>query len=205
MIRGELLYPSVALFAKMPGMTPVNIQTRLEQSGKTQRELAQFLKRSKDSVSRLVNSKRQISADEAQKIEEFFAPHLVSAPLFRSIDVFGYTPQNLPDRVAISSDRVFDHIEVPEGLVRGDMIAVRVPGDTMEPRLYSGEIVIVARDVPPSRNSDCLIEFLDGTAIVKQYRGQRDGVIFLWQYNPEQEIRLTSTSIKSVSAVTYRR
>ena len=85
------------------------------------------------------------------------------------------------------------------------MIAVRVPGDTMEPRLYSGEIVIVARDVPPSRNSDCLIEFLDGTAIVKQYRGQRDGVIFLWQYNPEQEIRLTSTSIKSVSAVTYRR
>jgi len=119
--------------------------------------------------------------------------------------VYGFALAGTRDGFSMASDHVVDRIEVPMGLVRGRAIAIRVAGDSMEPRLFAGETLIVGLDVPPVRDRDCVIEFRDGSGIVKQYKGQRDGIVFLHQYNPEQEVRVDASTVKAIHAVLYRR
>lgn len=205
MIRGEAQYNNVAVFANFVRMKPHEIRDRLAETGRTQAALARHLNKSKDSVSRLVSGHRKLEADEADAIKAFFGDGQDNTPVFQQIPVYGYAAAGGDDRVAVASDQVLDRIEVPVGLSRGEIIAVRVAGDSMEPRLYSGELVIVGLGVPPNRNGDCVVELKDGSALVKQYRGQRDGYAFLFQYNPEKEVRVPLTQVKGMHAVLYRR
>ena len=75
----------------------------------------------------------------------------------------------------------------------------------MEPRFFAGESVFVHAGLPPARGQDCLIEFRDGSAVIKSYRGQRDGFVFAWQYNPSadesNELRYQGTDVKALHAV----
>lgn len=148
---------------------------------------------------------RRMTAEEAEQIEAFFAGGETREPAFQIIDVFGYAEAGGEDRISLADGQVIDRIEIPAGLVRGEVIAIRVAGDSMEPRLFSGETVIVGRHLPPQRDRDCVVEFRDGTAVVKQYKGQRDGTVFLSQYNPEKEIRVEASKVKAIHAVIYRR
>ena len=111
MIRAELQSHSVAFFAKTGGMTPEQIRARLEQTGRTQTSLGRHLGKKKDSMSRLMNGARAITVDEAKRIEEFFADENPQGPKFRSVDVYGYSSSNGSERVAMSVDRVLDHLE----------------------------------------------------------------------------------------------
>ena len=50
-----------------------------------------------------------------------------------------------------------------------------------------------------------VVEYRDGTGIIKQYRGQRDGKVYLYQYNPEREFPIEGAQVKAVHAVLFRR
>lgn len=186
-------------------MKPADIKARLERTGRRHSALASHLGIKKDSMSRLLNGEREITHDEVVAIERFFSEDTQSGPKFVEIPVFGYAAAGGEDRVAIANDTELDRLKVPEGLTKGDMMAIRVAGDSMEPRLFSGEVVIVGRNVPPERDRDCVVEFRDGTAVVKQYQGQREGHIFLRQFNPDREVRYEATKVRAVHAVLYRR
>ena len=185
-------------------MKPPEIRRRLAETGRTSAALARHLGKSKDSVSRLLNEARAMDVEEHQRIVEFFGDDEPKAPEFVQIPVFGYAAAGGGDRVAIASDRELDRIEIPAALAKGQTIGIRVAGDSMEPRLFSGELVIVELGVPPMRNRDCVVEMKDGTALVKEYRGMRDGVAFLYQYNPAEEVRLDVIQVKAIHAVKLR-
>jgi phage repressor protein C with HTH and peptisase S24 domain len=187
-------------------MKPLDLKSRLERAGRSQVALARHLNISKDSAYRLVNAQRDPTVNEAAEIEAFFSDGLEDVgPRMIEVPVFGYAAAGGDDRIALASNLVLDTINVPAGLGAGELMAIRVAGDSMSPRLFPGEIVIVGRNLPPQRNGDCVVEFMDGTAIVKQYRGQREGYIFLFQYNPETEVRISATKVRAVHAVIYRR
>lgn len=186
-------------------MKPPEIRARLKDTGRTQAALGRAIGKSKDSVSRLLTGQRSLEVDEADAIRAFFGEDQSPGPTFVQIPVYGYAAAGGDDRVALASDQVLDRIEIPAGLTRGEAFAIRVSGDSMEPRLYSGELVIVGRGVAPQKNGDCVVEMKDGSALVKQYRSQRDGVVFLHQLNPDQEIRLDATKVRTIHAVLYRR
>lgn len=205
MIRGETPSHRVAFFATPSRMQPSEIRDRLRRTGRSQASLGRAIGASKDSMSRLMKGERKLGAAELEWIKSFFADDVEQGPQYDVIDVYGYAQAGGQDAVSLANDQVIDRIEVPAGLVRGKSIGIRVAGDSMEPRLFSGETVIVALDVPPQRDRDCVVEFRDGTGIVKQYRGQRDGVIFLHQYNPDTEVRVDATKVKAIHAVVYRR
>lgn len=196
---------NVAVFAKTGGMKPPEIRDRLRRSGRSQAALGRAIGKSKDSVSRLMNGQRSMDVEEAAAIRDFFSEGDEPRPQFVQIPVYGYAAAGGEDRIAIADDRVLDRIEVPFGLIRGEAVAIRIAGDSMEPRLYSGETVIVGLGVPPQRNGDCVVEMRDGTALVKQYRGSRDGTVFLHQLNPDREVRVESSKVKALHAVVYRR
>lgn len=152
-----------------------------------------------------MNSDRELTPSEAARIEEFFGDAAPAAPTIERIPVYGYVAGNNGDRIAMGSDSVLDYLEVPAGLTRGHPIALRVVGDSMEPRLFSGETVIVGLGISPTRYGDCVVEYRDGSGVIKQYRGQRDGKVYLYQYNPEREFPVEAASVKAVHAVLFRR
>ena len=158
---------------------------------------------SRDSMSRLMNDRRRITAEEAEQIRDFFAADETAGPKFVTIPVFGYAAAGGEDRVAIANDRELERIEVPAGLTRGEAFGIRVAGDSMEPRLFSGEIVIVDRGVKPAKYGDCVVELNDDTALVKQYVSQRDGWLFLHQFNPDESVKVEASRIRALHAA-YR-
>lgn len=186
-------------------MKPPEIRERLKATGRTQAALGKAIGKKKDSVSRLLLGERSMDVDEAAAIRAFFGDDQVAGPTFLRIPVYGYAAAGGDDHVAIASDHVLDWVEIPAGMVRPDAFAIRVAGESMEPRLYSGEQVIVNPGVPPLRDGDCVVEMRDGSALVKQYRGQRDGVVFLNQHNPPREIRVDASKVKTIHAVAIRR
>lgn len=157
--------------------------------------LARHLGKSKDSVSRLVKGDRALKADEAALLASFFGDDVTAPPPLIRLPVFGYAAAGGDDRVMLASDQVLDEIELPAALFRGEAFAVQVAGGSMYLRLFDGERVIAERNVPPVRNREVVVELMDGTGLVKEYRGQKDGQIFLWQYNPEQELRIPLTKV----------
>lgn len=196
-------FAAAAIIGAMKGS---DIRARLEKTGKKQVALASHLGRSVHATSRLVNSARELTPSEIALVETFFNDNDRAAhPETVRIPVYGYAAASNGDRIALGSDHVLDHLELPAGLVRGSAIAIRVAGDSMEPRLFSGETVVVALNVTPARYGDCVVELRDGTGLVKQYRGRRDGHVFLYQYNPEREVRLRDDEVRAIHAVQLRR
>lgn len=182
-----------------------DIRGRLDRAGRSQSALARHMGKTVHSIGRLVKSPRELTPSEVAQIEEFFGDAAPAVPTIERIPVYGYVAGGGIDRIAMGSDSVLDYLEVPAGLTRGRPIALRVVGDSMEPRLFSGETVIVGLGVAPARFGDCVVEYQDGSGIIKQYRGQRHGKVFVYQYNPEQEFPIEGSSVKAVHAVLFRR
>lgn len=188
------------------GMKPPEIRARLQQTGQTQLDLARAIGKSKDSINRLLKGQRSLNFDEAQQIRAFFGDvDQGTGSATQQVPVYGVPAPGGPDRFSLSADQAMERIELPCDLTRGETIAVRLPGDEMAPRLFSGEIVIVAKGIPPARNGDCLVEFKDGSGLIKQYICQREGQIILRHFNPDEEVRVLALQVRALHTVAYRR
>lgn len=75
----------------------------------------------------------------------------------------------------------------------------------MQPRLFAGEIVFAQLGLPPAERADCVVEFYDGTAMVKTYLRERDGTLFLRHWDPAEEVRVPGVQVKARHAVVWRR
>lgn len=193
------------------------IPDRLKQLGRSQSDLARHLGLDPSSLTKTIKGARRLQLDEASKIEAFFdEPLTLPSPVSslserrnrppRRIPVYGYAAAGGVERVAINPGQVVDWADPPpfwNGM--GDLMIVRIIGDSMEPRYFEGESVVVQIGLPPGKGQDCLIEFHDGSAVIKSYRGQRDGFVFAWQYNPAKgesnEVRYPGTDVKALHVV----
>ena len=122
------------------------------------------------------------------------------------IPLLGYAAGSGGDRIVWNTDQPLDWVEAPPMRDTSiQILAIRVSGDSMEPRLFAGETIYVGRKLAPARNGDAVIEFNDGTAVVKSYGGMRQGFVFARQYNPDEELKYEATKVKAVHAVLWRR
>jgi transcriptional regulator with XRE-family HTH domain len=181
---------------------------RLEAAGRSDTDLARRINKSKSAVSRIMTGERKdLRQGEVEAIEaalaEFEGKPLRPAGL---IPLMGYAAAGGADRIAWNMDAPLDWVEAPP--MRDSttqVVAIRVHGDSMEPRLFSGETIYVGLHLAPARNGDAVIEFRDGAAVVKTYGGMRQGFIFARQYNPDEELRFEATKVRAVHAVLWRR
>lgn len=207
------------IHVNVPPVKGRDVRNRLQRAGRTQAELARHLSArlgravSAKSVSRLVLENRRIGVEEAAAIDAFFGEEgqgffplaaergppnaRAKVPLYGLAGGAGF------DAIAYSSDSVLEWIDAP--LLNVDA-AFRVAGASMEPRLFAGETVFVKLGVGPARGQDCVVELKDETqgVIVKTFQQQREGWVFLRQWNPENEIKLRWDQVRGLHAVRAR-
>lgn len=189
-----------------------DIPARLRLMKRSQADLARHIDLDPSSLTKTLKRLRRVQPDELTKIENFFGEklsidHIAPATPRRrqvpnKIAVYGYAAAGGEDRIAYAESEILDWFEPPpfwNGA--GDLIYVRLIGESMWPRYFSGEVLPVRLNVPPAKGSDALIEFHDATALVKTYQGQRDGFVFAEQYNLAKEIKFEGTKVRGLHSI----
>lgn len=83
--------------------------------------------------------------------------------------------------------------------------ALYVKGESMTPRLMSGELIYAIMNRPPLSNQDCVIEMKNnGESYVKQFIKTTDKEIICRQFNPLKEWRRLLTEVKAMHAIVGR-
>lgn len=197
--------------SRLAVVDPKDIPERLRRAGRRQSDLARYLSLDPSSLTKTIKGDRRLKADELVKIEEFFGDEpaptsTASRRPQRRIPVYGYAAAGGDERIAFNSGNIIDFIDPPplwNGA--GDLVALRVLGDSMTPRLFEGEMVVAQVNLPPLRGQDCVIEMNDGSALVKTYRGIKGRVIEAEQWNPQQAVIVDKERAKAVHAIIWRR
>lgn len=84
-------------------------------------------------------------------------------------------------------ENILDYEEIsPDMAAHGDYFALRIRGDSMEPRIHEGDVVIVRRQ-PDVDSGDLAIVLVNGdSATIKRVRKQSDGIMLI-PFNPSYE------------------
>jgi repressor LexA len=169
--------------AKLIGL---NITNRLIAFDRTQQDLADYLGASKSTVSMWVNGKRTPLMRTIDQICKYFGctredimrdnregyhKHSVSIPVYARVAA------GLPLEAA---EDIIDREEIPEAMAeQGPHFAVRIWGDSMEPRMKKGDVVIVRKQTTAD-DGDIVIVTINGTdATCKRFRKYADGIALI--------------------------
>lgn len=187
-----------------------SIERRLEKMGRGARSrLAEQLRMDRSQLARTLRTKAYPRTDQEKIIQQFLAGEPVDgvkddgAPWTHDqpmrVPIYGFASAG--DHIAFNDGAILDWIDLPRGMsLKGEFFVVQTFGSSMEPRIWAGERKLVQRNVPPARGQDAVIEFSNGTAVLKTYTGQKDGVVFARQYNPDTELRYSGTDVKAIHA-----
>lgn len=104
-----------------------------------------------------------------------------SSPNAVKIPVLGKVAAGLP---ITAVENVLDYEEIPASLAAtGDFVALQIKGQSMEPRIYEGDIVIV-RVQPTAETGDLAVVIVNGDeATVKKIKFLPEGIL-LQPFNP---------------------
>ena len=148
-----------------------NINYYISQSGKQQKEIAKALGYSPTTFNTWCVGKIVPSAGKVQKIADYFGigksdllddkTSLLgkSKTIGVTIKVLGRVAAGLPIEAV---ENIIDTEEIPEELARtGEFFGLQIHGDSMEPRMYEGDVVIV-RKQDDAESGDIVIAMVNG-------------------------------------------
>lgn len=167
-----------------------NLKKWLQRREKSQIELANYMHVSAPTVSDWVNGKKMPRADKLQSIANWLVIDLSDLLLKESdssgsvkmkvtvtavrIPVLGRVAAGIPIE-AISDTDEWEGI-TSEMASRGEYFGLRIKGDSMEPKISDGDIVIV-RQQPNAENGDLVIAYVNGyDAVCKRLKIYQDGI-----------------------------
>lgn len=175
--------------SKKLGLDPSDFYRRLNRSGELTERQARIVR-------------AFLGESEAEAANDPGPPPTVSGP---RLPIYGYAAASDGDLIALNEGHVVDWLELPHGLLLGpgEYFAVRPIGSSMEPRIFPGETLVVRRNYPPARDKDVVLEFADGSGLIKTYEGQRQGRIFVKQWNEPRTLDFDATGVK-LHAVAFK-
>lgn len=176
-----------------------NLKKWLQRRDKTQNELAKYIGVSSPTVSDWVNGKKMPRADKLQSIANWLAIDLSDLLINKEAESVGQvkaqhtiTAVRIPvlGRVAagIPISAVTDIIDweeiTPEMAADGEYFGLQIKGDSMEPRICNGDVVI-CRQQEDADDGDTVIALINGEdATCKKLKKYPDGTICLIPTNP---------------------
>lgn len=106
----------------------------------------------------------------------------ISLRITKKIPVLGRVAAGIP---IMAVENILDWEEISgEMALDGEYFALQIKGDSMEPRICNGDVVIV-REQPDADDGDIVIALVNGDdAVCKRLKKYQDGVIALVSLNP---------------------
>jgi repressor LexA len=102
-----------------------------------------------------------------------------------------------------STGEVLDWLELgPEYVRRGELVAVKVYGDSMSPRIVDGDIVIV-KVQPTADNGDIVIAFIENGSTCKYLHIARNGIKLIPYNSNYDPMFFTNEEIASLPVTIY--
>jgi phage repressor protein C with HTH and peptisase S24 domain len=201
----------------MPFVTWKDVSAQLSTLGRgSTARLADHLEMDRSYVSRLLKGDQPLTVPQLNGVVTFFENNpngQGTTPINTKresqsrtrLPVYGYAAAGGEDNFVFNEGEIIDWLDLPMGLALGpgEYIVVIPYGSSMEPRIFPGEPQVVRLNFPPARDKKAVIEFNNGTAVIKNYRGQRDGRVFAEQFNPPKTLDWDATTVKAIHAVAF--
>ena len=181
----------------------MNFRTRLKQLRNekkiNQRELANFLKVAPSTISMYESGQREPNFEVLESLADFFNVDLnyllgksnkttklmlenEQPPQGLQIPVLGTVAAGIP--ISAVED-ILDYEEVPQSWEnQGEFFALKIKGDSMEPRMESGDVVIVKQQ-SDANSGDTVIVLVNGDDATCKKLQKTDNGIMLVSTNPK--------------------
>lgn len=152
-----------------------------------QSDLASAIQVSQAALSGYETGKFQADIDTYKRIAEYFdvsldyllgaSPNRTSKPVHTNVPVLGDVAAGIP--IEAITD-IVDYEEIDAALARtGEFFGLRIKGDSMEPRMKEGDVVIV-RQQDTADTGDTVVVLVNGdSATVKKIKYGPDGITLL--------------------------
>lgn len=178
----------------------MNFKTRLKQLRNerkiNQRELAKYLKVAPSTISMYENGQREPNFEVLEVLADFFnvdmnyllgktdktTKLLIDKPQGLKIPVLGTVAAGIP--ISAVED-ILDYEEIPLAWQnQGEFFALKIKGDSMEPRMESGDVVIVKQQ-SDANSGDTVIVLVNGDDATCKRLEKTDNGIMLVSTNPK--------------------
>ena len=179
-----------------------NLKILREKKELTQQQLADALGISRSTIGMYENGNREPDFETLEAIADFFNISMgrlignLAPQKGKWIPVLGLVRAGLPmDAV----EYIIDYEEISEDMARqGDFFGLQIKGDSMEPRIKEGDVVIV-RKQPDIESGEIAIVLVNGDEATIKKVQKFNGGINLIPNNPAYDVRTyTSEQIESL-------
>ena len=167
-----------------------NLKILRERKKITQQQLADKLEISRSTIGMYENGSREPDFETLELIADFFNVNMdrlignLNPADKRMIPVLGYVKAGLPIE---SVENILDYEEISEEMARqGEYFALKIKGDSMEPRMREGDVVIVKKQNIVNNGEIAVVLVNGNDATVKKFF-KYDSGINLISFNPNYE------------------
>ena len=168
-----------------------NLKILREKKQMTQQQLADKLEISRSTIGMYENGSREPDFETLELIADFFNINMdrlignLNPNTKRMIPVLGLVRAGIPiDAV----EHILDYEEISEEMARqGEFFALQIKGDSMEPKISEGDVVIV-RKQPDVENGEIAIVLVNGDEATIKKVQKFNGGINLIPSNPAYDV-----------------
>ena len=167
-----------------------NLKILRERRKITQQQLADNLEISRSTIGMYENGSREPDFETLELIADFFNVNMdrlignLNPADKRMIPVLGYVKAGLPIEAV---ENILDYEEISEKMARqGEYFALKIKGDSMEPRMREGDVVIVKKQNIVNNGEIAVVLVNGNDATVKKFF-KYDSGINLISFNPNYE------------------
>lgn len=170
----------------------MNLRNLRAQKGVSQSELARYLGVARSTVCQYEANRREPDNETLSKLADYFGVTVdyilgreESRPPQRGkgkwIPVYGEIAAGIPIEAI---EDIIDYEEIPnEMAATGEFIALRIKGDSMEPRIKEGDVVIIRRQVTIENGEIAAVMVNGDSATLKYIKRENNG---LWLISSNQ-------------------
>ena len=169
-----------------------NLRILRERKEMTQQQLADALKISRSTIGMYERGNREPDFETLELIADFFNVDMgrlignLTPKKGNWIPVLGSVRAGLPMEAV---ENILDYEEIGEEMARqGDFFALQIKGDSMEPRIKEGDVVIV-RKQPDVENGEIAIVLVNGDEATIKKVQKFAGGINLVPSNPAYDVK----------------
>ncbi len=179
------------------------IRARLAAAGRPQKLIGEIIGRDPGVVSRIMAGTRRLTIDEWDKIQAYFEGAPAAEPertadTELSMPIYGSARGGL-DGDFIDTQNPIGWRPVPPWMAGvANPAAIRISGESMEPRYFNGELLWADPSKPVRRKDFVLLEFKDGRGLVKRYLGPKGEAIEVEQLNPARRLSVPKGELRRV-------